>query len=1429
MGVDYGEILCTAVDEIVTTRLAGLSYDLTKLCTIVDDSYAYQGKYVVSDGTARYEAFTTDNSLTKGNNVLVTIPNGDYSLQKIIKGRVAATDTTPFKYQSPLKTMIKVTNDILNSPQATDVIADKGLLANGRETLLGPIYSIKNATKLSGYTRFGISADFRSLLDGLDVVSGTYGLKILVRGQTVVRPGEYNQQVYELDFNSFDMVGNPYQFGVYFTQEKVFDISFINNIEDIEIYFFQGNNFIDGSGERISTINVAEIKNFKNLFVDNVQIYLGYDVNEFDKETLMLHTDNMLSYQYTRQNNEKDVYLRWIHLEEDQSPVMINSDDVKDGASKRVQWYRYSPGCENIDKYGGKNWEPVVADTSNALHYHFLPNIKKKTEQIKAVGFIYSNEKVGEENIKQAYYSNILIFENEEDVPDETTKDASVGLTIECLDDSEGNYFIYNQNGKINNEGLGQGYERRFKAMFNGAEISGTLGTLDWIKWYIPEEGQTKSSMILTNDEQRTENHGNVLKNGAQYRTNSYWEITRKPKEKVIPQEFASVEQAYCISNQWTIQKFNNLVICRASINGVEYEAKKQLNFGKAGTNGTNLTLVMEFTENQNALIINDQKIKNSDGEETETYKENTITVNTYIYDNAEGKIQAILNPNDVKYSWYKGYHLETDPKDNTKQIQVNPYINLARSSVEGSIEAVLTCKTNTLPKDNYSILQVTYKNLIAYLPIPLKTRDTSFMEGAREIIYDHQGIPSYYTGRYLLHYFDKFQNKYDKYDKDYKHNVKLDRNVTDWVITNKENVNKDDKITIDYVPKLQELSSLKGFGLIAPPFFAENFNNEVCISLGPVDYTYYEKDVLGDPKKDSYNTITLGWSQPILMMQSKYDFALLNDWDGSLTLNEKDGIILSTMLGAGRKNSNNTFSGVLIGDIKAGTGLDTTQKATGVYGIHEGQLSYGFRDNGTGFIGKSGHGQILLDGNTSVIRNAGYLLTEKVKDENEKEEIKDIGTGMQIDLDNGIIDIKNKGKSKIYISPNLSGKDGDKAYFTINGTHNTLMHIYDDSYYLQSDNYQNDDVAKKGSNFDLVNGTLVFRSSNGNVTLSGDSSDGKSFLLVNTINSSGKNSPILKFSSTEQFLKSPPITLNTLDPETIKSTDGTKIYTIYKTKAGTDTDNPSNRLTLVKKAEDGSTQYRTIGYFGQAESDYSRIILTYNSDTGKYSIGDAITEEVYTSDSIYTIASNAEQVYKTVEEQKGLSINLKTGYIQGYDLTLKGRQSESSNYFLLDSTAKTYPFVINDSNFKVSWAGDLYCNKVKSLTNDGSGKVISITNNFQVNSSGEARGTGCNFGGSFNGGFSGTGALTSMSLGGKNVSTKKIDIGQPTWKVNTSTVNDILTKWSLYGPLTDMAGQTFYAFSSNDPKGQVSVKEPSGMTQTNHPSYVTVLSVPNQ
>ena len=57
----------------------------------------------------------------------------------------------------------------------------------------------------------------------------------------------------------------------------------------------------------------------------------------------------------------------------------------------------------------------------------------------------------------------------------------------------------------------------------------------------------------------------------------------------------------------------------------------------------------------------------------------------------------------------------------------------------------------------------------------------------------------------------------------------------------------------------------------------------------------------------------------------------MLNSWDGSLTIDEKNGTILSTMIGAGKKDNLNRFNGVLMGDIS--TAENT--KNTGIYGIY--------------------------------------------------------------------------------------------------------------------------------------------------------------------------------------------------------------------------------------------------------------------------------------------------------------------------------------------------------------------------------------------------------------------------------------------------------------------------------------------------------------
>jgi hypothetical protein len=60
----------------------------------------------------------------------------------------------------------------------------------------------------------------------------------------------------------------------------------------------------------------------------------------------------------------------------------------------------------------------------------------------------------------------------------------------------------------------------------------------------------------------------------------------------------------------------------------------------------------------------------------------------------------------------------------------------------------------------------------------------------------------------------------------------------------------------------------------------------------------------------------------------------MLNAWDGSLTIDENEGTILSTMIGAGRKTINNTFEGILMGDIAGGAGIKT---GIGLYGFNDG------------------------------------------------------------------------------------------------------------------------------------------------------------------------------------------------------------------------------------------------------------------------------------------------------------------------------------------------------------------------------------------------------------------------------------------------------------------------------------------------------------
>lgn len=1271
--LDYGEIFCTAVDQIITKKLEGLEYDITKLCTVVDDTHRNQGKYVVSDGAIRFEAYSTDNSFRNGNNVLVLIPNGDYNMQKTIQGRVAAADTTPFKYTSPMDTMIKITNNIFDSGKA--IKSSGSLLANenNTNTITEKLYSISESGQFAGFTRLGITADFRTWLNGLDVTTGTYGLKLLIYTDTILTPGVTRESVYELTLSSADMIGNPYQFESYFTQEKVFDISHINNIKQIDVYFYQNGKFYDGNDNyiawQIQDNLLGPQRMSDNLFVDDVKIYLGYEAGRFTDETLMLYTPDSLTYQYNRNttinHNNKTISLRWIHKIDDNTFELLNGRNL-DTNKYEVRWFKYHQGYDEVDEYAGNNWEQIYPMSDDYFTLVFTPDVKKRIEQIKVVGLIY------EDDITKDYYSDILTFENEEDVPDNTTFDALSALQIVCLDGTDGNYFLYDQNGAIKNEGLGQEYLRTVEARYMGAVISEKLGHIDYLKWYFPDEDKGESfTMILPNMDIR------------EFTSYKGVDCVVSTKKDIDAAGQLNTQQTYAIKNYYNITDSNNVIRCILSINGVEYEATKEFNFGEAGTNGSNATFTLSFAGNDTALLAT---------------KNSKITVKADLFDASGRRVGFTANEaKKIKWSWFK-------------YTNNYPYIANIPANATGS-SITLTYIGNSKPNnDNYYILKATYNNgttynLEAYLPIPMKTdlKYTQF-EGARSVIYNNAGVPTYYPHEYKLHEYDKVNNIHKE----------IKSATSDWIIRYDEG--NMDNIVKSYIPTLKNSNSRQGYVcLSASKFYLSGLNDKVCVS-----------------RKDC-------WYQPILILQSQYDFAMLNEWDGSLTIDEENGTILSTMLGAGRKNSDdNTFSGVLIGDVRQGTGnINDSNNMTGVYGYHHGAQSFSLTEDGKATFGKAGRGQILIDGDKSTIESAQYISD---------------GTGMMLDLDDGMIDVKGAAGDRVLIqsvSPyftintNTTYKDNDgNAYFQ------KILNIGVKDYYLQSNNYTENSV--NGTHLNLLTGKLKMKSPYGTTEISAGE-DGNNFFKIAT---AGLNA------NTGEYVASTPndykntILLIDKNEYYLKSINYSGLQ-FYTTTINGESCNLYNNGQVAVSVNNNANIYTKNGSswskktFAATTETIEGVIVTIKPEAHRANYLATLTP-YYKSDSGSSVGS-------------GMLLDLKNGIINGYDLRLRGiNKNDTSKSIIIDSSDATTPLRIGP-NFNVSWDGILTCNKVNTLNDDGrSDYAISINENFYVTKGGAAGGGSANFGsgsfGSVTGGSGGFGGLEcdTLTVGGETYSKQR-------------------------------------------------------------------------
>ena len=305
--------------------------------------------------------------------------------------------------------------------------------------------------------------------------------------------------------------------------------------------------------------------------------------------------------------------------------------------------------------------------------------------------------------------------------------------------------------------------------------------------------------------------------------------------------------------------------------------------------------------------------------------------------------------------------------------------------------------------------------NMIAYLPIPIR-KDERFRNiiGPTEIVYDSNGGISYNKIEYELwgrESLDEIDRENDVCIEDEAAGLKLNqsiafRNHSAWDIYNPYGEKSD--LIGSFKKKSQpkpEDDPIQVSNILRPaPIYTEDAAPYgVCCKL---DLT-----TQGD--------IETVWIQPLVIMQNRYPSATLNKWDGqSIKMNENEGYIIAPAIAAGKKNSDNTFSGVMLGDWSKTDTEKSLTKMTGLWGFHHGAQVFGFKENGTAFIGKSGHGRIEFDGNNGVIKSS---LWDTLKD------------GMMLDLDDGILDLQKNSRYEL-IELDKDSYEKDKYYILQTG-----------------------------------------------------------------------------------------------------------------------------------------------------------------------------------------------------------------------------------------------------------------------------------------------------------------------------------------------------------------------------------------------------------
>lgn len=1077
---DYSDIFCASVDNIIKARLADIKFDTTDVYTILDDSKKDDGIYTVGNDSISFEALSTAK-YRKGESVYVNIPNGDWNQQKFIVGKQTTESTTPINYQDPLDSFIDMTGNmaVAESTKTTGLIANAPYVIKSdidyRPYQNRIIYEWTANTEegklpFVGYTRLGLQGSFQSWVNNFKCVSGEYGLKVSIAAETDPaveegKPiGDPVQTIYEVYLNTNDFYGNPYNFESFTQQEKVFDVSGIGQIVGIQVVFYeQTGSFLDNDGTPIPYFTSMDLDSgdetpiAPNLFMTDLFVSLGYDANAFDSETALIYTFQPqvcnVKPEKAADNNRK-IMLRWIHQDDDKFISITQENSLE----YEVRWYRYSIGNSSADGYSGAFWQYFAKEKHDVEGNHYFRSVDRSGEEkveswIKSADeeaiakwdavdddwsrwnrenadaqlpeeffttYLIPDTSIAYERIKaiilydnKVVRSNVLEFQVNSEVVNKPTLDAMFALGLECKDNSNGNYLIYNQGNRLL-ETKDSSIDRILKATFKSITESERHDLLEAeeIRWYVP----VNSTMIVCTPDMNThltlqtsKDNPTGIVDGYYVFVNTYLdnEENTDPDKPADTGNNYNIEKYnylnYRIRSYNTAQYHNNTIRCEVINNRVTFTASKNFTFGQAGTTGTDFSFILDFDDGKTGIPVED------DGE--------VLTVSAYLYD-YNNELQDI-SQRDITWSIEnnngcfglsningEGGGGPTNRRE-IKWVGERSFGTLENPIVQAPIiHAILPKKSN----DNNGWGDY---DLHAYLPLPVKkNKNYKYIIGADIVSYDSAGQPDYYRNPYYIYQL------VDKVDEETQEVTTTVENILD-VIWSSQNYTENEvehgythKIVIKPIYKNGELVEGKQtYSLSALNPYIENACKNISVIC-------QQSVTTTDEEGNETTTQEILWVQPILSIQNRYPSGTLNKWDGALEINEKKNYVLAAQIAAGRKEDDNTFSGVMMGAWERGINGNEITDTTGLYGFNHGAMSYAFKDDGTGFIGRDTGGRINFDGTSGEITSNRFACN---------------AGGMKIDLQDGIIEmIAPNGTNDFHLVLDENGKDiGETIHYT--------------------------------------------------------------------------------------------------------------------------------------------------------------------------------------------------------------------------------------------------------------------------------------------------------------------------------------------------------------------------------------------------------------